>query len=102
VASPFVILDMQPALLEQFDLCGDVDDGLMENSHALKAPGKKKPRNLCLAADATIGMAGVLRARLGTTASLCKFFAEGSIGGYARFCMSDLVAVIDGRLIFFR
>jgi hypothetical protein len=93
---------MQPTLLEQFDLCGDIDDGLMENSHALKAPGKKKPRNLCLAAEATIGMAGVLRARLGSTALVCKFFAEGSIGGCTWFCMSDLDALVGGELIFFR
>lgn len=87
-------------MFEQLDLASDVDHRLAEGSHALKTEGKKNPLNLCLAADATRGMAGVLRARLGTTASLCKFFAAATTGGQAGFCMRDLAVFDDGNAIF--
>jgi hypothetical protein len=73
----------------------------MKGSHALKTPGKKNPRNLCLAASATIGMAGVLRARLGITATLCKFFAGRSIGGYAVSSIKSLDFFRIGEPYFF-
>ncbi|WP_147479150.1 hypothetical protein, partial [Pseudomonas amygdali] len=41
-------------------ICRNVDGGLAEKLHAEKLPGIKNPLNLCLAAEATIGMAGVL------------------------------------------
>lgn len=37
-------------------------------------PGIKNPLDLCVAAEATIGMAGMLRGRLCTVASFCKKF----------------------------
>ena len=46
-------------------------------------------------------MAGVLRARLGTTASLCKFFAAATTGGQAGFCMRDLAVFEDGKRYFY-
>lgn len=73
----------------------------MKEVHTLKTPGKKNPRNLCLAADATIGMAGVLGARLGRTATLCKFFASRSIGGCTVVCIRSLELLSCWRTLSF-
>ena len=53
------VLDDEAPLLEQCKLCRDVDGRLAEWPHT-KGPGIKNPLNLCIAAGATIGMAGVL------------------------------------------
>ncbi|MFH0021991.1 hypothetical protein ACFZAC_10335 [Pseudomonas fluorescens] len=88
--SPDLVLNLQSALLEQCDLSGNINDRFVKNSHARKPPGKKNPLNLCLAAVAVIGMAGVLRARPGTRALLCKFFAAPAVSGDGRASMRDL------------
>ena len=53
------ILDDEAPLLEQCKLRRDVDCRLAEWPHT-KRPGIKNPLNLCIAAGAAIGMAGVL------------------------------------------
>jgi len=40
--------------------------------------GKKNPLNLCIAAEAAIGMAGVLRERIGSKSQLGKVFTASS------------------------
>ncbi|MFA0921811.1 hypothetical protein ALP73_200425 [Pseudomonas coronafaciens pv. garcae] len=57
-------------------ICRNVDGGLAE-----KLPGIKNPLNLCLAAEATIGMAGVLRRILGIAVPFCKIFGTAVING---------------------
>ncbi|KPZ04459.1 hypothetical protein ALO43_200065 [Pseudomonas tremae] len=75
------ILNGEPALLEQGQLRRNVDGGLAEKLHAEKLPGIKNPLNLCLAAEATIGMAGVLRRILGIAVPFCKIFGTAVING---------------------
>ncbi|KPY31425.1 hypothetical protein NLO85_19300 [Pseudomonas savastanoi] len=62
-------------------ICRNVDGGLAEKLHAEKLPGIKNPLNLCLAAEATIGMAGVLRRILGIAVPFCKIFGTAVING---------------------
>lgn len=69
-----VILNAQAALLEQKQLLMNVDRGFLKWPHAVtgRIPDKKNPLNLCVAAEATIGMAGVLPRRVGTRCLLGK------------------------------
>ncbi|WP_243269845.1 MULTISPECIES: hypothetical protein [Pseudomonas] len=67
-----LILNIQPAVLEQLKLVANVNGGFAECPHAQKIPGKKNPHNLCLVAKATRGMAGVLLQRLGSRPIFCK------------------------------
>ncbi|MOA28016.1 hypothetical protein D3C78_1489290 [compost metagenome] len=54
------VLNAESALFEQGQLFRNIDGWLAERLHAEKLPGIKNPLNLCVAAEATIGMAGVL------------------------------------------
>ena len=77
------VLNDEPALFEQGQLRRNIDGWLAEKLHAEKLPGIKNPLNLCVAAEATIGMAGVLRERLCIAASFCKIFGTAVMSGYA-------------------
>src|SRR5690606_39484502 len=68
------VLDGKSALFEQGQLRRNINGWLAEGLHAEKQSGIKNPLNLCVAAEATIGMAGVLRERLCISASFCKKF----------------------------
>ena len=78
----FLILNVQSAALEQFQLGRNVDGGFTECPHDRKVPGIKNPHNLCLATDATRGMAGVLPQRLGRRLDLCKPLRGPMISGF--------------------
>ena len=69
-----LVWNVQTAPFEQFQLGRNVYGGFAEYPHAKKVPGIKNPHNLCLATDATRGMAGVLPQRLGSCLTLCKTF----------------------------
>lgn len=68
------VLDGKPALFEQRQLRRNINGWLAEGLHAEKLPSIKNPLNLCVAAEATIGMAGVLRWKLCIWDFVCKSF----------------------------
>lgn len=74
-----LVLNAEPTLLQERQLRWDSNCRLLEGLHA-KQTGIKNPLNLCLAAEATIGMAGVLRRSLCGATAFCKSSGRPSDG----------------------
>ncbi|GFM77139.1 hypothetical protein PSCICO_24630 [Pseudomonas cichorii] len=75
------VLDSKPTLFEQIQLGRNINGWLAKGLHAEKQSGIKNPLNLCVTAEAALGMAGMLRERLGTATLFCKVFVTALMNG---------------------